>query len=132
MLSFTDKVKNVDVQIPEKVKIYIEKILKKEIKYFEEKFKIKISFLADPQLIIPEYSINLLDKNKKTINKIENINKIELLAEEDQRKTKKSKSLISNKKAKKTISEKTKKNIVTKSKKKSPRILWVRRKKKAA
>jgi len=130
MLSFTDKVKNVDVQIPEKVKIYIEKILKKEIKYFEEKFKIKISFLADPQLIIPEYSINLLDKNKKTINKIENINKIELLAEEDQRKTKKSKSLISNKKAKKTISEKTKKNIVTKSKKKSPRILWVRRKKK--
>ena len=34
MLSFTDKVKSVDVHVPEKVKLYIDKILKKEIKYF--------------------------------------------------------------------------------------------------
>ena len=59
MLSFTTGVKNVNVQIPEKVKIYIDKILKKEIKYFELKFKIKIIFFASPQLIIPEYSISL-------------------------------------------------------------------------
>ena len=67
MLSFTDKVKIINVQIPEKVKIYIDKILKKEIKYFQDKFKMKINFSADPQLIIPEYVINLLDKNKKII-----------------------------------------------------------------
>ena len=74
MLSFTDKVKSVSVQIPGKVKLYIDDVLKKEIKYYKEKFKIEIKFIADPQFIIPEYSISLLDKNKKIINKIENIN----------------------------------------------------------
>jgi ribonuclease E len=132
MLSFTEKVKIVDVQVPEKVKIYIERVLKKEIKYFEEKFKIKINFLADPQLIIPEYSINLLDKSKKTVNKIENINKIEILEEESQKKSKISKNFASDKKNKKSFSTKTKKDTEKKVKKKTPRILWVRRKKKAA
>ena len=77
MHSFTDKVKSVNVKIPEKVKIYIDDVLKKEIKYFKDKFKINISFTASPQFIIPEYSINLLDKNKKIINKIENVNAIQ-------------------------------------------------------
>ena len=132
MLSFADKVKNINVQIPEKVKIYIEKILTKEIKYFEDKFKIKINFLADPQLIIPEYSINLLDKNKKTINKIENINKIEGLEKKIKIKEKEVKISSTEKKSKKSLSEKVKKNTDTKNKKKTPRTLWVRRRKKAA
>merc|ERR1712127_898376 len=42
MLSFTEKVKSVAVQVPEKVKIYIDDVIKKEIKYFKEKFKIDI------------------------------------------------------------------------------------------
>jgi len=132
MLAFADKVKSISVQVPEKVKIYIEKILNKEIKYFEDKFKIKIIFFADPQLIIPEYSINLLDKNKKTINKIENINKIEIVEKDTQKiieKTKKTKKNIDNKKS---LPDKKKKEVSKKSKKKSPRTLWVRRKKKAA
>jgi ribonuclease E len=132
MLSFTDKVKSVNVQVPEKVKIYIEKILKKEIVYFEEKFKVKINFLADPELIIPEYCINLLEKNKKLINKVENTNKIESPEKEIQVDIKKTKALDKNKKTKKILPGKTKKNIEKKSKKKSPRTLWVRRKKKAA
>ena len=132
MLSFTDKVKSINVQVPEKVKLYIEKILKKEIKYFEDKFKIKINFFADPELIIPEYIINLLDKNKKTINKVENINKIEGLKEENPVKIKETKIPKSNKKNTKNFPKKTKKDSNKKDKKKSPRILWVRRKKKAA
>ena len=132
MLSFTDKVKSVNVQVPEKVKIYIEKILKKEIVYFEAKFKVKINFLADPELIIPEYCINLLEKNKKLINKVENTNKIESPEKEIQVDIKKTKALDKNKKTKKILPGKTKKNIEKKSKKKSPRTLWVRRKKKAA
>jgi ribonuclease E len=132
MLSFTDKVKSVNVQVPEKVKIYIEKILKKEIVYFEAKFKVKINFLADPELIIPEYCINLLEKNKKLINKVENTNKIESPEKEIQVDIKKTKGLDKNKKTKKILPGKTKKNIEKKSKKKSPRTLWVRRKKKAA
>ena len=132
MLSFTDKVKSVNVQVPEKVKIYIEKILKKEIVYFEAKFKVKINFLADPELIIPEYCINLLEKNKKLINKVENTNKIESPEKEIQVDIKKTKALDKNKKTKKILPGKTKKNIEKKSKKKPPRTLWVRRKKKAA
>jgi ribonuclease E len=132
MLSFTDKVKSINVRVPEKVKIYIEKILKKEIVYFENKFKVKINFLADSELIIPEYCINLLDKNKKLINKVENINKIESLEKETKVDIKKEKSSSKNKKNKKTLPEKTKKNSEKKIKKKSLRTLWVRRKKKAA
>ena len=130
LLSFTGKTKSISVHAPEKVKIYIEKILKKEINHFEDKFKIKRSFIADPQLIIPEYSISLLDKNKKLINKIENINKIE--GPEKEVKEKEVKSLKKDKIKKKSFVDKKKKNIEKKDKKKSPRTLWVRRKKKAA
>jgi len=130
MLSFTDKVKSINVKIPEKAKLYIEKILKKEIEYFQKKFKISINFLAAPQLIIPEYSISLLDKNKKIINKIENVNKIEGL--EGIIKIKEVKKPKEEKKTSKTISTKTKKIATKKIKKKVPRTLWVRRKKRAA
>ena len=132
MLSFTDKVKGVSVKIPEKVKIYIEDILKKEIKYFKNKFKIDIKFIAEPEFIIPEYSISLLDKNKKLINKVENINtiqKVESIIENKKKKTTKTeekKEKISTKKTKK-IDKVDKKKI-----KKNPKVLWIRRKKKAA
>jgi ribonuclease E len=132
MLSLTDKVKSVNVQTPTKVKMYIDQALKKEITYFEEKFKIKINFISDSGLIIPEYSINLLDKNKKTINKVENMNKIIGLEKETHVKIKNVKTIKANKNNKKTFSEKTKKDSLKKTKKKSPRTLWVRRKKKAA
>jgi len=107
MLSFTEKVKDVNVKIPEKVKLYIDVILKKEIKYFQNKFKININFFADPQLIIPEYCINLFDKNKKIINKIENINKIDSL--NSGIKNKETKIAKERKKNNKFLSEKKKK-----------------------
>jgi ribonuclease E len=142
MLFFTEKVKSVSVQAPEKVKIHIEKILKEEINYFENKFKTKITFLADPQLIIPEYSIKLFDKNKKMIDRVENINQTYGLKEEYQEKIEKPKSSKKNKINKKTFSEKKKKDTKKKNtekkdtekknKKKTPRTLWTRRKKKAA
>ena len=128
MHSLTDKVKSVNVRIPEKVKLYIDDILKKEIKYFKDKFKVDIKFIADPQFIIPEYAIDLLDKNKKILNKIENINKIqknEIIPVIKKKKIKKE-----DKKKSKTIAEKTKKLDTKKIKKKILRTLWVRRKKK--
>ena len=134
MLSFSDKVKSVTVQIPEKVKLYIDDVLKKEIKYFKDKFKINIKFIADPYLIIPEYRISLLDKNKKNINKVDNININQSIENISEDKKKKGKKEI--KKDTKVSSEKKKKidtKIVTKkNKKKILRTLWVRRKKKAA
>ncbi len=76
-LAFSNKAKILDVSIPEKVKIYIEKNLFKEINHFRKKYKIDLNLIADNNLIIPEYKINLLNKNKKTIKKVENIEKIQ-------------------------------------------------------
>ena len=137
LLSFTDKVKTVNIHVAEKVKIYIDKILKKEINYFEDKFKIKIIFIANPELIIPEYRIDLLDKNKKIINKVENINHINVTQKENKENIKKEINLKKNKENKKILSKKkkkesVKKETIKKTKKKSLRTLWVRRKKKAA
>jgi len=75
-LAFSNKAKIVDVSIPEKVKIYIEENLSKEINYFKTKHKLEFNLIADKSLIIPEYKINLLNKSKKSIKKIENIEKI--------------------------------------------------------
>jgi ribonuclease E len=128
MLSFTEKVKIINVQIPEKVKFYIDDIFKKEIKYFKDKFKFDIKFVAAPKFVIPEYSINLLDKNKKIINKVENINAFQSTAISFVDKKKKIK-----KEDKKNIkpSKKKKKLDIKKSKKKIPRTLWTRKKKAA-
>tara|TARA_B110000259_G_C14022655_1_gene403593 strand:+ start:657 stop:2546 length:1890 start_codon:yes stop_codon:yes gene_type:complete len=138
MLSFTEKVKSVNVKITEKVKLYIDDILREEIKYFKDKFKIDIKFTADPQFIIPEYSIVLLDKNKKIITKVENINLIQVNKNkpknkpENKSESKKKKVKKEDKKNNKTTPVKIKKLDIKKSKKKTPRTLWVRRKKKAA
>ena len=76
-LSFSNKAKIINIEIPEKVKIYIEKYLKKEIEYFTKKHKFEINLLSNKNLIIPEYKIDLLNKNKKVIKKIHNIENIE-------------------------------------------------------
>ena len=128
MLAFTNKIKMINVSVPEKVKIYIEIFLKKEIDYFQKKYKFKINFLHDPKLIIPEYKINLLNKSKKTINIVENINEIKGLTINKSVKLNDDKITASkNIKNKKIIS--VKKNV-TKEKSKTPRILWKRKKKK--
>ena len=72
-LAFSNKAKIVDVSIPEKVKIFIEENLNKEINYFKTKHKLEFNLISDKSLIIPEYKINLLNKNKKSIKKVENI-----------------------------------------------------------
>ena len=124
LLAFTTKVKIIKAYIPEKVKIYIENNLSKEIEYFEKKYSFKIQFLADNTLIIPEYRIELLNKLKKVINKFENIDKIEnSLQNREKIKKYKAEKVVDLKKLKKTKSVKKKKT--------TPRTLWVRRKKKA-
>ena len=77
MLAFTNKIKFINVNVPDKIKLYIDSQLSKEINYFKNKYNFKIEFMGDPALIVPEYKIQLLNKNKKIVNKIENINKID-------------------------------------------------------
>jgi len=76
-LAFSNKVKIINLTIPEKVKLYIEDSLKKELSYFEKKYKFEINLISEKKLIIPEYKIELLNKKKKLVNKIEHIDKIE-------------------------------------------------------
>jgi len=85
--AFSNKAKIININIPEKAKLYIESNLKKEIDYFEKIYKFKINLIPDKNLILPEYKIDLLNKNNKIIKNISNIESIEQhLKEKDQNK----------------------------------------------
>ncbi len=127
LLAFTNKVKIIKAYVPEKVDLYIENNLSKEIQYFEKKYLFKINIAAKPDLIIPEYKIELLNKSKKIISTIENLNKIHIPKtisnkyKENEKAT--NEKIVTLKKAKKTK--------MVKKKAKNLRTLWVRRRKKA-
>ena len=122
-LAFTDKVKIVNAYIPEKAKIFIEKNLLDELKYFQKKYTFEVKILSDYNFIIPEYKIDLLNKSKKVINSIENVNLI--------KSSKKQKNIaIKEKKSKINPTIKSKEKIKKAKTKKKARTLWVRRKKK--
>jgi len=76
-LAFSNKAKIINLSIPEKVKTFIEKNLVKEINHFRKKYKFEFNLISDKNLILPEYKIDLLNKNKKIIKKVENFEKIE-------------------------------------------------------
>ena len=77
-LAFSNKAKIANIYVPLKVKTYIENNFGKEINHFKKKYKLEFNIIADNTHIIPEYKIDLLNKNKKIIKKIENIEKISL------------------------------------------------------
>ena len=76
-LAFSNKAKIVNINVPLKVKIYIDTNLIKEINHFKKNYKIDFNIISDSALVIPEYKIELQNKNKKTIKKVENIESIE-------------------------------------------------------
>ena len=83
----------------------------------QKKYVFKIEILSDEKLIIPEYKIELLNKTKKIIDKIENINAI------TQAKVIHIEKLKKNKKPNKKDTSKPKSKKVF-------RTLWVKKKKK--
>ena len=121
-LAFTDKVKTINTFVPEKVKIYIEKNLLDELKYFQKKYSFEVKILSNDKFIIPEYKIELINKSKKKINTIENINPIF-------EKKKIVKNVKKEKKDKVKETLKSKEKIKKTKSKKKIRTLWVRRKK---
>ena len=123
-LAFTDKVKIINSYVPEKVKIFIEKNLLEELKYFQKKYTFEVKIISNDKFVIPEYKIDLLNKSKKLINSIENINSI-IEIKKDIR------SLKKDKKDKNKILVKTKEKIKKTKSKKKIRTLWTRRKKKS-
>ena len=117
-LAFTDKVKIIRSYVPDKVKIFFEKNLLEELKHFQKKYQFKVELFSDNELIIPEYKIELLNKSKKILNVVENINKVII-----------SKKNSSFKNKEKKENKKTKKDTKKVKAKKKLRTLWVRRKK---
>ena len=79
--SILNKAKFVELRICEKISNFIQENFINDLKYFEKKNKIKIEIVADNSLIIPDYIIDLKNKSKKTIEKLENIKKMKNLEE---------------------------------------------------
>jgi ribonuclease E len=77
------KAKFVELKICEKVSDFMKENFIEDLKYFEEKNKIKIDIIADNSLIIPEYIIDLQNKTKKTIETVEHLEKLKNLEEKN-------------------------------------------------
>ena len=67
-----NKSKIVQITVPEKIKNFLNENFKEDLLYIEKKNKIKISFVGDFSLLVPEYKIEFLNKSKKVLEKIEN------------------------------------------------------------
>ena len=77
--SITNKSKHVKVNACDKINKFIKQNFTEDIKYFENKNKIKIEFVDDNSLIIPDHKIEFQNKSKKTIEKIESLSKLQNL-----------------------------------------------------
>ena len=76
------KAKFVELKICEKISDFMKNNFIEDLKYFENKNKIKIDIIADNSLIIPEYIINLQNNTKKTIEIVEYFEKLKNLEEQ--------------------------------------------------
>tara|TARA_B100002051_G_scaffold233003_1_gene231973 strand:+ start:881 stop:2668 length:1788 start_codon:yes stop_codon:yes gene_type:complete len=72
-----NKAKIIEVNVCEQINEYITKNLFENIKYIENKNKIKINLKINNSLIIPDYEIVLKNKSKKIIDTIQEISKLE-------------------------------------------------------
>ena len=77
-----NKAKFVELRICEKISNFMKENFIDDLKYFEEKNKIKIDIIADNSLIIPEYEIKFQNKTKKIIDVIKYIEKLKNLDEQ--------------------------------------------------
>ena len=75
----TSKSKFVELRICEKISDFLKENYIDVLNHFEKKNKIKLDIIADNNLIIPEYIIDLKNKSKKTIDLVENIEKLKNL-----------------------------------------------------
>ena len=103
-----NKAKYVELKVCKKISDFLKENFIENLTYFEKKNKIKIDIITDNSLIIPEYIIDIKNKSKKTIELLENFEKLNNL--QIQEKEKKIKNI---KVRKKTF---RKKNFYKKSK----------------
>ena len=77
-LAFSNSAKIINVFIPDKVKENIEKNFNEDLNYFKKKHNFIVNIESEKNLIIPDYKIELLNRNKKFIRLIDKTNKIEV------------------------------------------------------
>ena len=77
------KAKFVELKICAKISDFMKVNFIEDLKYFEDKNKIKIDIVEDNSLIIPEYIINLQNKTKETIEIVEHMEKLKNLDEQE-------------------------------------------------
>ena len=106
--SVLNKAKFVELKICRKISDFMKENFIEDLKYFEDKNKIKIDIIAENSLIIPEYIINLQNKNKKAIKTLEHIEKLKNLEEQEKEIKKFDKSLKKKPFKKKTFFKKKK------------------------
>ena len=74
-----NKAKYVELKVCKKISDFLKENFIDNLTYFENKNKIKIDIVSDNSLIIPEYIIDIKSKTKKTIELIENFEKLKNL-----------------------------------------------------
>ena len=80
--SIINKAKFVKVKVCDKISNFIKENFVDDLKYFEKKNKIKVEIISDNSLIIPDHKIELQNKSKKVLEKIEHISKLRNLNEQ--------------------------------------------------
>ena len=78
-----NKAKFVDLKVCEKISDFLKENFVEDLTFFEKKNKIKIDIITDSSLIIPEYIIDVKNKSKKTIDLIENFEKLKNLEQQN-------------------------------------------------
>ena len=74
-----NKAKFVELKVCKKISDFLKENFVNDLTYFEKKNKIKIDIIADNNLIIPEYIIDVKNKSKKTLELIEHHEKLKNL-----------------------------------------------------
>ena len=74
-----NKAKFVDLKVCKKISDFLKENFIEDLTYFEKKNKMKIDIITDNNLIIPEYIIDVKNRSKKTLELIENFEKLKNL-----------------------------------------------------
>ncbi len=77
-----NKAKFVDLKVCKKISDFLKENFIEDLTYFEKKNKMKIDIISDNSLIIPEYIIDIKNKSKKTIELIEQFERLKNLEEQ--------------------------------------------------
>ena len=110
--SVLNKAKFVELKVCEKISDFLKENFVKDLTYIENKNKMKIDIITDNKLIIPEYIIDMKNKSMKTIELIEQFEKLKNIElknyEEKNSEVKNKKPFVKKKRYKKKFYKKSK------------------------